>query len=145
MNINGTWYNQLGSQMIIQVNGKNIHGTYHTKVGDASGIYELTGKIDIDNDDSTAIAWVVLWNNQYGSSDSVTAWSGQVQEISGVETIVTTWLLTVETEEDDNWHSTLIGKDFFTRFAPSSEEQKRNVLFGIKPSNPSINKIRKID
>ncbi|WEK38292.1 MAG: avidin/streptavidin family protein [Candidatus Pseudobacter hemicellulosilyticus] len=138
MNINGTWYNQLGSQMVLQVNGKNIQGTYHTKVGDASGIYELTGKMDIDNDASTAIGWVVLWNNQYGSSDSVTTWSGQIQEIAGEETIVTTWLLTAETEDDDNWHSTLVGKDVFTRLLPSKSEQENNSLHGVKSSAPLV-------
>lgn len=58
MDISGMWYNQLGSQMILTVSGKKLGGTYHTKVGDASGIYELTGLKDIDNDASTAIGWV---------------------------------------------------------------------------------------
>lgn len=136
MNINGTWYNQLGSQMDLTANGKNISGNYHTTVGDASGIYELTGKIDTDLDDSTAIGWIVLWNNQYGSSDSVTGWSGQVQIIDGVETIVTTWLLTAETENDDSWHSTLIGKDVFTRQQPPQAAALKNKKSGITSSFP---------
>jgi Avidin family len=136
MDINGTWYNQLGSQMILTVTGKTINGTYHTRVGDASGMYELIGKVDTDNDESTAIGWVVLWNNQFGSSDSVTAWSGQIQVLSGIETIVTTWLLTAETDANDTWHSTLIGKDIFTRLMPSDEEKIQNLQKGVKPSNP---------
>ena len=128
----------LGSYMILNVKGKNITGGYHTPVGNASGVYELSGKIDTDNDESTAIGWVVLWNNQSGSSDSITAWSGQVQEISGEERIVTTWLLTTETDVDDAWHSTLIGKDIFTRLMIPPEIQEANLLKGVRSSNPKI-------
>jgi len=138
MNVSGTWFNQLGSYMILHVKGKNITGQYHTPVGSASGVYELTGKIDTDNDASTAIGWVVLWNNQTGSSDSVTAWSGQVQVISGEERIVTTWLLTTETDADDAWHSTLVGKDIFTRFEVSPEVRQANLLKGVRSSSPKI-------
>lgn len=136
MDINGSWFNELGSQMILQVNAKNITGTYHTKVGDASGKYELSGKVDTDNDESTAIGWVVLWNNEFGSSDSVTSWSGQIQVLDGIETIVTTWLLTTETDEDDTWHSTLIGKDTFTRLEPSADVKEINLKKGVKSSSP---------
>ena len=138
MNVSGTWYNQLGSQMILKVNGKNISGTYNTKVGDASGEYDLIGKIDIDIDESTAMGWVVLWNNQVGSSDSVTAWSGQVQAIDGEERIVTTWLLTTETDADDDWHSTIVGKDIFTRLMPTPEIQKANAQKGVRSSSPKM-------
>ena len=136
MNINGIWFNELGSQMDLHVSGKNITGTYHTKVGDASGIYDLSGKIDVDNDASTAIGWIVLWNNQFGSSDSVTAWSGQIQAIDGIERIVTTWLLTSETDVNDTWHSTLIGKDTFTREMLTPEDVAKNLKKGFKASNP---------
>jgi len=136
MDITGTWYNELGSQMILQIQGKRIVGTYNTRVGDASGNYELVGQMDIDIDESTAIGWVVVWNNQYGSSDSVTAWSGQVQVIDEIEKIVTTWLLTAETEPDDTWHSTLIGKDTFTRLAPTENKIAENLRAGVKFSFP---------
>lgn len=136
MNITGTWYNELGSQLILEVQGKKINGTYNTKVGDASGKYELLGQMDTDIDESTAIGWIVVWNNQYGSSDSITAWSGQVQVIDGIEKIVTTWLLTAETESDDTWHSTLIGKDTFTRLAPPEQIISENLKAGIKYSFP---------
>ncbi len=136
MDVSGTWYNELGSQMVLQVNGKNISGTYQTKVGDAHGIYDLTGKIDTDNDQSTAIGWVVLWNNQYGSSDSVTTWSGQIQVVAGTDRIVTTWLLTTETDKNDTWHSTLVGKDTFTRLMPTDEDIQASLVMGVKSSTP---------
>ena len=136
MNLNGTWYNELGSSMTLTVNGNSITGTYQTAVGDASGAYDLVGRTDTDNDASQAIGFVVVWQNQYGSSDSVTTWSGQYQIINGMGTIVTTWLLTQETDPDDDWASTLVNKDIFTRTAPQEEEIQRQVKRGVKPSHP---------
>jgi hypothetical protein len=67
--------------MELTITGSSITGTYQTKVGDAGGIYELVGSLDVDGDylkEGQAIAWVVVWNNKaHGSSHSVTAWSGQ--------------------------------------------------------------------
>ena len=136
MNLSGTWYNELGSKMDLVANGSSITGTYHTAVGDASGIYDLVGRTDTDNDASQAIGFVVVWQNQYGSSDSVTAWSGQYQAIDGVDTIVTTWLLTSETDPDDDWRSTLVNKDYFTKTPPTQEEIQRKIRMGVKHSHP---------
>lgn len=136
MNLNGKWYNELGSSMTLTVNGNSITGTYQTTVGDASGIYDLVGRTDTDNDTSQAIGFVVVWQNQYGSSDSVTTWSGQYQIINGVDTIVTTWLLTQETDPDDDWASTMVNKDLFTRVAPIEEEIQQQIKKGVKPSHP---------
>ena len=125
--------------MILEVQGKNIKGHYRSEVGDAAKQYELFGQIDTDNDKSAAIGWVVVWNNETGSSDAVTTWSGQVQiDDDGNERIVTTWLLTVETDEDDLWHSTLVGKDVFTRIIQSEEDQLHNLSKGIKSSSPKV-------
>jgi hypothetical protein len=41
MDLNGDWYNELGSKMTLRVKGSSITGKYHTAVGDADGIYEL--------------------------------------------------------------------------------------------------------
>ncbi len=136
MNLNGKWFNELGSVMEITISNKNITGTYHTTVGNASGDYELVGQTDNDEDESQSIGFVVLWNNSYGSSDSITSWSGQAQVIDGEEKIVTTWLLTSETDEDDVWHSTLIGKDIFTRDPKPEEKIQRSVAKGIKTAYP---------
>lgn len=38
MNLNGTWFNELGSKMDLIVKGKSIEGIYHTAVGNASVI-----------------------------------------------------------------------------------------------------------
>jgi hypothetical protein len=64
----------------------------------------------------------VAWVNENGSSHSVTAWSGQLQLIEGQEVLTTIWLLTHETEPDQDWKSTLIGTDIFTRRSPTEGE-----------------------
>lgn len=137
MDLNGTWHNELGSSMTLTVNGNSVTGTYQTAVGNASGIYDLVGRTDTDNDSSQAIGFVVAWQNSYGSSDSVTAWSGQYQIIDGVDTIVTTWLLTKETDSNEDWKSTIINKDIFTRTAPSEEKIQEFIKKGVKPSHPN--------
>ena len=136
MDLNGTWYNELGSCMTLTVNGNSITGTYQTAVGDASGTYDLVGRTDTDNDESQCVGFVVAWQNQYGSSDSATAWSGQYQIIDGVDTIVTTWLLTQETNPDDDWASTIINKDLFTKSLPGEEKIKGLLKKGVKSSHP---------
>ena len=124
MSVAGNWYNELGSMMSLHVDGLSITGTYQTGVGDAEGIYQLTGSVDINGDPSgrgQAIGWVVVWVNLYGNSHSVTTWSGQYQIIDGVDEIETLWLLTSETPSSSDWASTLVNKDTFTRTAPSKE------------------------
>jgi hypothetical protein len=129
MRLAGKWYNQLGSEMELNVQGGQITGTYKTKVGSAKGIYQLVGRTDTDDDNVRNVGFVVSWENENGSSDSVTSWSGELQTINGNDVISTTWLLTLETVPEANWKSTLIGKDFFTRNAPSSDEVEQNFKF----------------
>ena len=123
MNVAGTWYNQLGSKMTVKVDGGQIDGTYETAVGSSQGKYVLTGRTDIDivADASRNIGWVVMWEGEKGNLDSLTSWSGQLQEIDGEEIITTFWLLTIGTKPEINWHSTLIGQDIFKRKEPPSE------------------------
>src|ERR1051326_1840170 len=129
--ITGTWYNELGSTMEIQIRGNNIVGTYQTAVGDAEGIYRLFGVGDFDDHASETLGWTVAWNNEFKNSDSVTTWCGQYQVKDGEEIIVTTWLLTTETDPNDDWHSTLIGMDTFYRYpvrenASKGKDMKRS-------------------
>ena len=134
MSIAGTWYNELGSVMTIQTNGKVITGSYQTAVGNATGLYDLIGQTITAGDSSEVLGWVVVWDNQYGNSESVTTWSGQIQNVNGIPTIVTTWLLTSETDPNDDWHSTIIGKDVFTNKQPTSQEIEEKLKKGVKPS-----------
>lgn len=134
INLDGEWHNELGSILTIKVEGSTIKGIYQTKVGDANGIYTLVGQADTAHDSSIAIGWVVVWKNEHGNSDSVTAWSGQCQLIDGTKTIVTTWLLTEETSPKDDWRSTIIGKDIFTMNKLTPEEINKNLKRGVKSS-----------
>lgn len=131
MALQGTWYNELGSEMNLTIKDGLVTGTYHTAVGDASGLYPLAGRADITTDKTPNIGFVVSWENQYANAESVTAWSGQYQILNEEEVIITFWLLTMETKPDLNWRSTLIGQDIFKRTKPTQEEI--NMKLGIGP------------
>ncbi len=129
MNIDGIWYNELGSQVNFAVSGNQLTGTYQTAVGDAIGIYQLIGQVNTSIETGQALGFVVVWQNENKDSNSVTTWSGQAQEIDGEDIITTTWLLTAETEIDGDWESTLVGKDVFTR----NPQNKRSIKKSAKP------------
>ena len=92
----------------------------------ASGAYPLVGEINTSPETGQAIGFVVVWQNEKKNSNSVTAWSGQLQLVNDEEVITTTWLLTQETDQEDDWESTLVGKDIFTRYPPI-ERSKKNI------------------
>ena len=126
MGLEGTWYNELGSEMNLQVEGNSVSGTYQTAVGDAQGIYNLAGTTDTEPyGQSQAVGFTVAWVNKSGNSHSVTAWSGQLQMIDGQEILTATWLLTQETDPGHDWASTLVGMDVFTRNKPSKTESEK--------------------
>lgn len=120
------WYNELGSVMTItsvDCLGGNFDGTYRSSVGEADDKYTLRGRFDIKGQ---SLGWAVSWQNDYQISHSTTSWSGQVQDTpEGVQEILTTWLLTVQTDPEENWESTLVGFDTFTRTPPSPEQIQR--------------------
>ena len=119
MQLDGKWYNELGSLMDLTVDGGLVTGTYHTGVGEATGRYPITGAVDTDPiGHNQAVGLVVVWQNDQGSAHSVTTWSGQLQVIKGQEVLKTTWLLTRETKPDLDWQSTLVGTDIFLRQPP---------------------------
>lgn len=116
MRLDGTWYNALGSSMELMVKGDRVSGTYTTAVGEAQGRYPIVGAIDAEpQKGSQALGLVVVWANDQGSSHSVTTWSGQLEVIDGQEILRTTWLLTRETAPNQDWQSTLVGTDTFSR------------------------------
>ena len=58
MPVGGTWYNELGSKMVLSVEGSQVTGTYHTTVGAAQGAYQLIGSVDVTpSDGGQAVAW----------------------------------------------------------------------------------------
>ena len=116
VSLEGNWQNELGSVMIIESVDSStgvFSGSYTSSVGDAEDSYLLTGRYDTASDTPT-LGWTVTWLNDYNDADSTTTWSGQYQEPDGAPTLLTQWLLTSETDPDDNWQSTLVGSDVFT-------------------------------
>lgn len=119
----GLWYNELGSMMQLNVSGGNVWGWYYSAVGTAKATYPLSGQINTQPYPfSQVLGWAVAWTNAYANAHSATAWSGQYQTVDGQEEIVAFWLLTSETQEQDDWEATLVGKDVFTRTKPADDE-----------------------
>lgn len=119
----GRWHNELGSCMDITAASEGqLTGMYETAVGDAKYFYQLTGRYDCSSD-GRSLGWIVTWNNSYGSSQSTTGWSGQYQidPVTSAPQILTTWLLTAQTKPGDDWNSTHVGFDTFTRELPRAE------------------------
>jgi|GEM_PF-3244491 Avidin family. len=106
----GNWSNQLGSKMTItSVEEGNVQGSYETSVsasGCAKGTFPLVGRTNLPS-----LGFVVSWTNDLSKCSSVTAWSGQLQK----DQIVTTWLLTAQTVASNNWRSTTVNQDVFTK------------------------------
>jgi Avidin family len=118
MDLSGTWCNQLHSTLTIDDDGKGgVTGTIVRSSGEFAGFeFPVVGSYDLaPRLSSTAVAFVTNWANGDSNGHSVTAWSGQYD--ADTDTIVATWMLTAETGVDppDEWHSTLIGQDRFSR------------------------------
>jgi hypothetical protein len=135
--IDGTWFNELGSVMTITTTTDGqITGLYQSAVGDATGRYVLTGRFDTtpERETGTAIGWTVSWKNDVREAHSVTSWSGQFFD-GAQQQILTQWLLTSGTTQQDKWASTLVGHDEFTRTAPTPQEAAKAKASGaVDPS-----------
>lgn len=115
----GIWYNELGSMLMVSTNGQMLSGTYQSAVG-GQGIFQMTGMVDPVQGVSQTFGMVVVWNNGQTDLQSTTTWCGQLQIINGQETLTTMWLLNQATDPVYNWESMLIGQDIFTRNMPEA-------------------------
>jgi hypothetical protein len=142
MPISGTWFNELGSTMQLNVSGSTISGTYNTGVGSASGDYTVLGQIDTAaSGTASATGWTVAWNNAAGSSHSATSWSGLYQpQAAGTEEIYTLWLMAREMSEHNQWDAINVGQDTFTRTAPGAEVVAARQARGMAPHPTSSRK-----
>jgi hypothetical protein len=132
--IGGEWWNELNSKMVIdKPNLKDpqaITGTYHTNVGQAKQRkYPLVGRCGTASTDSQVVGWVVAWDppdpakpGETPRKPSLTSWAGQLQRDpkTGEEFLSTTWLLNRTTKASDDWESTIVGVDYFTRYPPTA-------------------------
>jgi hypothetical protein len=110
--LQGTWYNQLGSELTIEVDDQGaIKGTYRPGTGAVAGnTYPVAGSYDPHpTDKATVLGFVVDWTEMH----CVTVWSGQYHHRDGA--IRATWLMAAETDVADEWKSTFVGHDVFHR------------------------------
>jgi Avidin family len=135
MDIRGKWFNELKSQMVIEVHGCTVTGKYHTGVGEAEGEYDLIGRVNMLDQGNGTIAFAVAWRNGMKDTDAVTAWSGEIQEIDGIQCMITTWLMTKQTLQENDWRATIVGRDYFTRSREQAVDFSKPSLFR-QPSHP---------
>jgi len=126
-NIEGTWYNALGSELILNVtDAGQLAGEFRTAVereaGSAgTGPGHVTGWTSTDGT-RKAVSFTVMWRG----GASVTAWTGLCHVCSGVEMIKTTWVMTHDVDScDEHWSSNRIGQDDFTRFEQAPGPRQR--------------------
>ena len=88
-----------------------IHHNYH---GLMTGTFHVSGYKDPDGN---TMSWSLGWQTNQLDSCAVISWSGQTQYLAnGDPVILTTWLVTQQTDPEHNWNSTLIGTDQFYSF-----------------------------
>ncbi|MFT7836988.1 avidin/streptavidin family protein [Saccharothrix sp. BKS2] len=132
--ITGSWYNQLGSEMVITAGpGGTLTGTYESAVGNAENTYVLRGRYDtqpLATGAGTTLGWTVTYRNSYRNAHSTATWSGQY--FGGAqERIVTHWLLTSSTLPADEWSATRVGKDSFSRVEPTPAQVEQAKALGV--------------
>jgi avidin family protein len=124
MGLDGTWYNELGSTLVIEnVSSGLVEGTYETATsggGCATGTFTLVGRTDTDSGGQT-VGFSVTWTNGQSNCYSTTSWAGQYQAVGGSEHFSALWLLAMATPESEDWASTLVGEDVFFRQPPAEE------------------------
>ncbi len=119
--LSGTWYSERGSRMELVVKRDGvIEGAYLRPAGKSQGSFPLLGMTDpADYEGNRCLAFTVLWNNQQVNQHSISVWAGQYRQVKGEEILDMTWLLTEETQPDQDWTSTRVGSDVFHREPPS--------------------------
>jgi hypothetical protein len=125
MGLEGTWYNELGSTLVVtSVNDGTVVGSYETAPssgGCALGEFGVIGRTDSDSGGQT-VGFSVTWRNQQSQCNSTTSWAGQYQTIDGAEQLTALWLLVMRTDASADWSSTLVGEDVFMRHPPAQEQ-----------------------
>ncbi|XP_033626258.1 fibropellin-3-like [Asterias rubens] len=117
--IHGIWYNQLGSEVIINATTQTgvLIGEFRTGVESKEGAAgvsssKLVGHTSISAEHDT-FGMTVMWQN----GRSVTSWTGQCHICNGEETLMTTWIMTSKVETcEENWKANRIGQDIFKRY-----------------------------
>jgi len=112
INFDGTWKNELSSDMTIKVVGGHVSGKYRTGVGAPTPAeeFDIVGFVSGDQ---------ISFSADFGKYGSLASWVGQHTTENGVEVIKTLWLLSknvADANEPKNiWGSVLTGYDNFIR------------------------------
>ena len=130
MNLQGTWYNELGSVLTIgNIQNGQFQLTYQTAVSAsncAQGIFQGTGCLNT-GESGTTIGIAVSWQNNISNCESVTTWSGYLTGDADDPIIVAFWLLTSANPES-SWASTLVGEDVFVQTPISDGQIRKNLM-----------------
>ncbi len=111
-NFEGTWKNQLSSDMTLTVVDGKVTGKYRTGVGAPTPAeeFELVGFTTCDQ---------ISFTVNFGKYGSLTSWVGQHTTDGGKEVIKTMWLLSENVPDSEEpkklWGSVLTGADNFVR------------------------------
>uniref|UniRef100_A0A0L8I521 Avidin n=1 Tax=Octopus bimaculoides TaxID=37653 RepID=A0A0L8I521_OCTBM len=136
--LQGVWYNQLGSQLILSGHKHGtLEGEYRTSVevelGDAGHSHSIVVGT-APKSPGAAFGFSVVWRH----GRSTTVWTGQcVVCLGGHEKLLTTWLLHSQASScDDKWKSDTIGRDIFTRYEQKPGPRKeKNTHVPERPAN----------
>ncbi|XP_065138004.1 avidin-like [Paramisgurnus dabryanus] len=125
-NVSGTWKNELGSIMKLEVNQSGqISGTYITYAeylrcarssnspGEEADIVGYINTQETEKTTTTTLAFCIAWKIE----GSCSAFSGQIfKEEDGTDVIKTTWLLHRPVDcLLGNWKATRVGENTFHR------------------------------
>ena len=112
--LSGTWYNQHGSELRIQVDGEGkINGSFRSGVGfpEAEEVFPVTGFTQND---------LFGFTVSFGKYDSVTSWTGHSGVEDGKEILSGLWHMSVgllpgAAAEGQLWKGVWAGADVFRR------------------------------
>lgn len=113
IDFNGTWRNELGSEMQLAVDALGaVTGLYRTGVG-APGAVEEFPLVGFATED------LLSFTVNFGIYGSLTSWAGQHTVEAGAEVVKTLWLLAKNVKDPDEpanlWGATLTGYNNFRR------------------------------
>ncbi|MGV0653541.1 avidin/streptavidin family protein [Mycolicibacterium thermoresistibile] len=113
VDFNGTWLNELGSELHLEVDGQGrVTGTFQTAVGapQPTQKFEVTGFVAGD---------VLAFCVNFGAYASLSSWVGQHTVEDGNEVIKAMWLLGRDIKDADEptdlWSAVLTGASNFRR------------------------------
>lgn len=116
--ITGKWRNELGSNVTFSALPDGVlQGEYTTAVGNAKVTHKLHGSWTPLNNGSALMGWSVCWIklNEPWDPKSVASWSAKLFNDGDKPKIISSWYLTTNVPNADNWKNTNANKDQFEK------------------------------